>query len=584
MRTNTRVQFGLYDVTARQDSIPSSIAAQPFCDAERDLKMETDAVPTIVKYGTLEKKQFLMDGSFELFPEEPSGLFWGLWSKEQSDETGLFRTPPVLNVAFSKDHSSAGITLHFYGPTGDWASEVLIQWYGEEGQTLATGRFYPDEVDFFCDTKVEGYHRISLQFLSTSRPGRYLKLTGIDYGVSLTFSGQEVVKAHVLEEVDLLSNEVSVNTLNLILFNRQGKFSILNPKGVFDVLQHKQKFTVYEDIRADAKSPKKVTHNMGTFYLSDWENTSDTLAEFSATDAVGLLDSAPFNGGVYDTTVGTLAAEILDGYEYTLEEELKELPARGYLPKKTRRSALQQLAFSIGAVVDCSRSDKINIYRPPTRPSSLITYRRKFQESKVALKPLITGVTVVAHQYTLGNEITQLYKDDLEPGKYEITLSTPACCLEAEGAVIERQGNNFAVIVVEEAGTVVLQGKKYQESQTSVQLRAPNIPANAQDNVLNVDGATLVGPHNAADVAARILDYYARRYEQKFRMIAGEEVLSDMLVVESFGGEKVRGCLERMEFDLTGGYRADVTVIGQRINTTAEAYAGEIRAGERSMI
>lgn len=93
-----------------------------------------------------------------------------------------------------------------------------------------------------------------------------------------------------------------------------------------------------------------------------------------------------------------------------------------------------------------------------------------------------------------------------------------------------------------------------------------------------------LGRHNAADVAARILDYYARRYEQKFRMIAGEEVLSDMLVVESFGGEKVRGCLERMEFDLTGGYRADVTVIGQRINTTAEAYAGEIRAGERSMI
>ena len=67
-------------------------------------------------------------------------------------------------------------------------------------------------------------------------------------------------------------------------------------------------------------------------------------------------------------------------------------------------------------------------------------------------------------------------------------------------------------------------------------------------------------------------------------MLAGEEVLADMLVVQSFGGEMVRGCLESMEFDLSGGYRASVKVVGQRINTAATAYAGEIRAGERSVI
>lgn len=582
MRTNTRVEFGLFDVTARGDSAPSSAAAQPFCDLQTDLLLEER--PAQTKYGTLEARQFLMDGSFELFPEEPAGLFWGLWSRQQSGADGRFAEPPVLDVSFGQDHSSSGVTLHFYEPTGDWASDVLVQWYGASGELLATVRCAPDAADYYCACKVTGYRAMKLTFLATSRPGRYLKLAGLDYGVALTFASDQVREAKVLEEVDLLSNEIRVNTLDLTLFNKDGAFSILNPAGVFDVLQHKQKFTVWEDVRADAKAVEKVSHNMGTFYLSEWENTSDTLASFSAVDAVGLLDSAPHRGGIYDTTAGALVADILEGYDYELAPSLAEQPVRGWLPIGTRRSALQQLAFALGAVVDCSRSDKIKIYPPPTRPSSLITYQRKFLGSKVALKPLITGITVTAYQYTLGTDTEELFKDTLTEGTHEIQLQQPACCLEVTGAQMVEWDNNYAIVQVEKPGEVVITGRKYNETQTSIRQAARDIPANAQPNELTVDSATLVDPATAPAVAARVLDYYARRYEQTFDMLAGEEVLADMLMVQSFGGEMVRGCLEKMEFDLTGGYRAAVKVVGQRINTTAAAYAGEIFAGERSVI
>lgn len=581
MRTSTRVEFGLYDVTARGDSTPSSAAAQTFCDLQTDLLLEER--PPQTKYGTLEARQFLMDGSFELFPEEPAGSFWGLWSRQQSGADGRFAEPPVLRLSFSQEHSSSGVTLHFYEPTGDWASDVLIQWYGTSGELLATARCAPNAVDYYCPCKATGYRSMKLTFMATSRPGRYLKLAGLDYGVALTFAGDQVRQAKVLEEVDLLSNEVRINTLDLTLFNKDGAFSILNPAGVFDVLQHKQRFTVWEDVRADAAA-EKVSHNMGTFYLSEWENTSDTLASFSAVDAVGLLDSAPHRGGVYDTTAADLVADILEGYDYDLDPSLSERPVRGWLPIGTRRSALQQLAFVLGAVVDCSRGDKIRIYLPPTRPSSLITYQRKFLGSKVALKPLITGVIVTAHQYTLGNVTEELFKDELVSGAHEIQLQQPACCLEVTGAQMVEWDNNYAIVQVEEAGEVVITGRKYVETQTSIRQAARDIPANAKANELTVDSATLVDPAAAPAVAARVLDYYARRYEQTFDMLAGEEVLADMLVVQSFGGEMVRGCLESMEFDLSGGYRASVKVVGQRINTAATAYAGEIRAGERSVI
>ena len=405
---------------------------------------------------------------------------------------------------------------------------------------------------------MENYRSIVLTFTATNRPGRYLKLSGLDYGKFLTFEGSEVVEAHILEEINPLSDELSINTLNLTLFNRKGDFSILNPDGVFDVLQHKQKFTVWEDVRENTRSTEIVSHNMGTFYLSDWENTSDTLASFTAVDAIGLLDSAPFNGGVYNTTVGNLVAEVLDGYEYELDAALATESISGYLPIDTRRTALQQIAFAVGAVVDCSRSDKIKIFPAPERSSGLITYQRKFSDgNKVTLKPLITGVSVTSHRYTAGAETEELYKDELVAGTHQITFSSPALAdsLAVTGGTLVERGTNYCNVTVTTPGEVVVTGQKYIETTTVLQQTASNLPPNAQDNVLTVTDATLVSPDRAEALAQRILTYYAQRYEQTFRMLAGTEVLADMLIVESFGGEMVRGQLEKMEFDLTGGYR-----------------------------
>ena len=586
MRTNTRVEFGLYDVTARGDSSPACDAAQPFCSLRRDLLVE--AVPSQVKYGTLESRQWLMDGSFSFFPEVPEAYFWGLWSAVQSGESGAFTDPPVLDIQFSQAHSSSGLTLHFYAPTGDWASKLKIQWYGADGGLLASALFTPDAVDFYCAKKVDRYCRIRLTFLETNHPGRYLKLAGLDYGVYLHFAGDEIVKAHVLEECDPLSAEISINTLGLTLYNKEGRFSILNPEGYFDVLQHKQKLTVWEDVRPEARSTSSTSYCMGTFYLSDWENSGDTLADFTAVDAVGLLDGAPYDGGVYDTTAGALAADILDGYSYTLDEELAAERVQGYLAAGTRREALQQLAFAIGAVVDCSRSDLIRISPAPARASGMIAYDRKFQDgSKVTLNPLITAVAVTAHRYQAEDAASELYKDTLEPGTYQVTFSAPAVAdsLTVTGATLAGRGVNRCALTVAKAGEVCVTGRKYVDSTIVLRRAAANLPPNAQDNELTVTDATLVSPDRATAVANRVLDYYAQRYEQTFRMIAGDEKLADRLIVQSFGGEMVRGVLTKLEFDLTGGFVADAKVVGRRLSGTAAAYAGdEIHAGERSLI
>lgn len=585
MRTNTRVEFGLYDVTARGDSAPSCTTAKPFCNLGRDLLLES--VPSQNKYGTLESEQWLMDGSFSFFPEVPEQYFWGLWSTTQSDKNGVFADPPVLDITFTQDHSSSGLTLHFYIPTDDWASRIKIQWFSQDGGLISTALFYPDAVDYYCAKKVENYRRIRIHFLETNRPGRYLKLAGIDYGVYLHFSGHEIVEAHVLEECDPLSSEISINTLNVSLYNKEGRFSILNPEGYFDVLQHKQKFTVWEDVKQDARSTGSVSYCMGTFYLSDWSNSGDTLADFSAVDAIGLLDGAPFDGGIYDTTAAELAEAILTGYSYTLDGSLAAERVQGYIAAGTRRGALQQLAFAIGAVVDCSRGELIRIAPAPSKASGMITYDRKLQDgSKVTLNPLITAVAVTAHRYLPGEATEELYRDTLDPGIYRVTFNAPAVVdsLTVTGAELTESGVNLCTLTVAKAGEVCVTGRKYTDSTVVLRRTAANLPPNAQDNELTVTDATLVGPSRAEAVAVRVLEHYAQRYEQNFSMVAGDEKLADRLIIQSFGGEMVRGVLTKLEFDLTGGFLADAKVIGRRLTSDAAAYAGEIHAGERSLI
>lgn len=585
MRTNTRVEFGLYDVTARGDSAPSCTTAKPFCNLGRDLLLES--VPSQNKYGTLESEQWLMDGSFSFFPEVPEQYFWGLWSTTQSDKNGVFADPPVLDITFTQDHSSSGLTLHFYIPTDDWASSIKIQWFSQDGGLISTALFYPDAVDYYCAKKVENYRRIRIHFLETNHPGRYLKLAGIDYGVYLHFSGHEIVEAHVLEECDPLSSEISINTLNVSLYNKEGRFSILNPEGYFDVLQHKQKFTVWEDVKQDARSTGSVSYCMGTFYLSDWSNSGDTLADFSAVDAIGLLDGAPFDGGIYNTTAAELAEAILTGYSYTLDGSLAAERVQGYIAAGTRREALQQLAFAIGAVVDCSRGELIRIAPAPSKASGMITYDRKLQDgSKVTLNPLITAVAVTAHRYLPGETTEELYRDTLDPGIYRVTFNAPAVVdsLTVTGAELTESGVNLCTLTVAKAGEVCVTGRKYTDSTVVLRRTAANLPPNAQDNELTVTDATLVGPGRAEAVAVRVLEHYAQRYEQNFSMVAGDEKLADRLIIQSFGGEMVRGVLTKLEFDLTGGFLADAKVIGRRLTSNAAAYAGEIHAGERSLI
>jgi len=356
MKTKASIQFGFVDVTAKADSGLTVNNQQEFVNLE-DLKKD-DIVET--KYGTLEKNQFALDGSFELMPDNLKNMCW--WSKQMSDENGNFETPLTLEIDFTETHSSLGLTFLF-SETGDYCNNLNIKYYDKDNNLISNVNFAPDNYKYVANNIVENYTKIVITFYSTNNPCRYLKLYQILYGAEKTFEGDSLKSASILEEVDLLSSEIPINTLDFTIYSADDDFNILNPQGVYTLLQQRQKLEVTEIL---IKENKRIP--MGTFYLDTWKNKNDKQMDISAIDLVGVIDKTDFSGGIYENvTAAELLEEIftsagLSGDDYEIQEDLKTIILNGYLPICTHRKALQQVVFAIGAVSDCSRSSKIRIY------------------------------------------------------------------------------------------------------------------------------------------------------------------------------------------------------------------------------
>ncbi len=134
------------------------------------------------------------------------------------------------------------------------------------------------------------------------------------------------------------------------------------------------------------------------------------------------MDDTEYLGGYWSDgiTAQNLIADIMQSAhiepeQYAIADSLKSVTVRGYLAIQTHRAALQQVAFAIGAVVDCSRSDCINI-TPQRLRTKTVPVSRKVVGHEQTQDALVTGVEVFTHSYALGDRSGELFKESRQPG------------------------------------------------------------------------------------------------------------------------------------------------------------------------
>lgn len=508
-------------------------------------------------YATLEPRGWPLDGSRELLPNAPEG-FW--WSEERSDENGAFEVPPALTFTFPTPYTATGISFTFWPASGEWCSKIRVLWFN--GNTLlAQTTACPDAPQWTLQQTVESFDKVRVELLATNLPGHFAKVQMIEIGQTMWFGKQEITSVHLVNEIDPTLSDLTVDTMTI---------AVKNKAGVSLVPQENQRMELYRNDQL-----------LAVQYIAESSREAKQHYTFSCQSAVGLLED-DYLGGIYNAVPAVeVLDDILDGMEYELDEIFVEAALTGYLPVCSRREALQQVAFALGAIVSTQGGSAIKIGPVSQVTSHIFAKSQIFQGGKVETAPRVAKVEVVSHSYSKSQEEdTLLDEEQLIGENILLTFDEPHHSYSIVGGAITGSGANWVTITAN--GLVTLTAKKYIHS-TQRHTRS-NAAATAQErnNVQVVEGTTLVHSGNIRAVLDRL--YEIAQFRQTLTheaIITGQHAGQKVAAVNAWG-KQVRGYITSMESDLTPtGHTASVTILGVEVAAENALYfAGDLYAGE----
>lgn len=469
---------------ADEDAAVSTVGAAAF------------SVPASLPFGqgapapiaTLEPNLWKLDGTFVLKDEQPVSF----WSSELSGVNGLFASNPTITAAFSKQFSSLGVTLVFDTATGDYCSSVNIKWY--QGTTLKADQdFVPDAATFFCKQKVLAFDKVVITLKATSKPYRYAKLEQIVFGVYRYFDMTEMRKATIVNDMDLLSAELPISTFRVTIDSRDELEYMFQLKQPLEVLNNGKLISVY--------------------YIDQYARQAGSLYDLDCYNAFGVFGEIPFAGGAYSgKSAKALLEEIIAG-DFTLSFTATDVPLTGAILPGTRRDAIQQVLFALGACAAADGLRGIRVFDAPSTGGGTVDTSRTYQGASAEVASVVTEVRVTAHTYTQSSD-----------------------------------------------GGVEIGGVKYTDTETVYTVTNPDVTANDKKNVVEVTGCTLVSTSIGQAVAQRVYDDYARRQTSRAKIVWDGEKLGDRITVPNAWGGTETGNIVKMEITLSNTVAASLEV------------------------
>lgn len=564
MRTYCRAEMKFIDVTALADATVTTDDNQSIGSVGlfADQTKQSD-------YGTFELNQFILDGSKSVLPENPNDI--AFWSEALSKDGCTFETNPKITITFKEQHTSAAITLYF---EDEPPAELKITWYTIAGTKLITETFYPDSLIYVCNTQVQNYGKIEIEFVRTSFPQRYIKLQYILYGKYIVLDKDMIQTAKVQEDIDVTSASLSINEADISIVDINDDFDAENENGAWKSVQKTQEVTLSE-----FKNGNMIP--MGAFFINDF-SFSKNIAKFKLVDVVGLLDKYTFyEGQVYNNVrAGVILNAIFATAgikKYVIDEEVGNTLLSGYLAIQTCRKALQQVCFACGAVADDSRSDTIKVYKPDRYVKSTVGTDRKFNgNTKVSLEKYISGVNIEMKNYALEEKNSDIYKKTLPTGDTKITFSSPylPSSITASAGTLKEVKTNYLIINMPDAGQCHITGIKYANTTFSYEKRVDKIEAGETENIKKYSGCTIYNSDILPDIADYLLGYHALRKKVGMKYLVDLEQVGNWANINSIGGKTSTTLIESQTLDLTGGFIATATCRGYSIVVTEDVFAG----------
>ena len=521
-------------VGAQEEASATATESQPFSDANLIASGAAD-----IPYATLEPFSWSLDGSRDLLDDDPKSTGW--WSKDRTDENGRFAEPPVIMVSFPQPYTATGLTFVFWPSMNQWCDEIEVTWYNGN-EVLENVTDYPDGPSFILTKAVEGFDSINVKILKTNIPGQFAKLQQIQIGQIVVFMHDEITRVSLLNEIDPSLCELSTDTLTIEIMEKKDRALI--PQ------KNQAMYLIRDGVQIASQ------------YITDSSRENQRFYTFSCQSAVGRLEDE-FLGGIYNvSSVDSLLSAVLEGFaaDWT---PFSGKTVTGYLPVCTKREALQQIAFAIGAVVTTQGDGAIRLIPLGENVEAEFTGDNIFSGAKVSREAQTATVQVLSHRYTASNETeTLMENEDVNGSNVLYVFSDPHYGYSIFGGSIVASGENW--VRISASGSVTLTGKKYLHSTSVRKLENQYATAAEKGNVVSVENATLVHSGNVEDVLFRLYDYTTmKNVLTEDVVVEGQKAGQKAKSINPWGNYTV-GYITSMESEFTNsGHTANITIRGK---------------------
>lgn len=528
-----KLQAIYYDLPV-YGSIKYAGEAQPFC-ALSTLKYKRDTAQTPYEpVITLEPDSWSLDGSRVSLKDYAPPPFWG---RELSDGAGELSHPATVEVTLDRLCSAGGVTLTFWEETNQWCSRITLSWY--RGETLLTGEtVYPASPRLVVQKRVEDFDRLVLSMEQTSQPYRFPRLTYLQLGREMVFDHNSLVSVKMLTEYDPTGCTLSADTMTLEVC------SDLDIRS-----QENQKLELYRDGTLAA-----------AFYVTGSRRTGQTGYTISAQSVIGVLEEQVRLPMFEDITAYDAMDAIMDDVPWELDSSFLAQIVSGYLPVCSRREALQQLAFALGARVTAA-DGTVRLLRAEEEVTHSFPAEQTFSGGRVENRSALTRLEVTAHSYTPGSEERLLLDDRYVDGEEVLfVMDSPCGEYRVEGGEFVGGGPGYVSITAH--GVIRLYGKPYIHTG-----EIHSRQRSGSGSVLTVDQATLVNAGNVSAVMDRLMTAGKALQQLQQDVVPQDAFAGQRVTATTPWGSTLTGVITSLETRMTpAGQTATVTIQGNEVN------------------
>lgn len=302
------------------------------------------------------------------------------WSKAKSGADCLFAAAPSITLSFTEQYTSTGLTVRFAPGSMDFCRQCRVEWY--RGAALRqSGDYAAAEPVLIINKTVEGFDRVVFTFQQTNLPKRRCKIEGITIGVVREFGADELKSVSAINEVDLISENLPINVLDVALHSKDN---------IEYIFQRKQPIEAYDG-----------DNLIGVYYIEKGKRTGSADFSVSCKDAVGLLDLAAQPGGIWlsETPLSEVLSAVFGGIvSFEVDSAYQNSTLQGFIEPGTMREALRQITFVLGAVADTSGTDKVRIF-PAPYAAAAISPKKTYSGGTIETADKVTEVTVTAYRF-----------------------------------------------------------------------------------------------------------------------------------------------------------------------------------------